>query len=206
MLENLTKDIATYESHWYRRSGFWITVIYRYGVWADSMPVLLRLPLWALYLCLKLFLGVFTHNVYLWAGRNGARIGRGLNLVHPSNVLIGRHVEIGEYCQIFHEVTLGTGQVPGTPKIGNRVAIYPGARVLGGVVIGDGVMIGANCVVTKDVPAGSVVVVAPSRIIPRSLSVQARRWDEPREPLQPLVEISPSFKDRDETANQKLEA
>ena len=97
----------------------------------------------------------------------------GLCLIHPTNVMIGGGVELGEDCLIFHDVTIGTGTMPGVPKIGNKVDIYPGARLLGGIAIGDGCMIGANCVVTRDVPAGSVVVVAPSRIIPRSLSMVA---------------------------------
>jgi len=54
------------------------------------------------------------------------------------------------------------------------VDIYPGACVLGGVSIGNRAMIGANCVVTKDVPAESVVVAQPNRIIPRTLSRVAR--------------------------------
>lgn len=191
MFDNLRRDCAVYGVQCFRRAGFWITVIYRFGVWADSMPSLfLRVPMWALYFCLKMILGIFTSNVYLWAGRRGAHIGPGLRLFHPFNVLIGRGVEIGEYCNIYHEVTLGTGQIPGTPKIGNRVTIYPGARVLGGIVIGDGTMIGANCVVTKDVPEGAVIVAAPSRVIPRSLSTQARRWDKPEESLQTPQQMS----------------
>ena len=182
MLDNLRRDMAAYDGQWYRRAGFWITVIYRLGNWADSKTnVILRLPLWTLYLCLKVLLGIFTSNIFIWAGRRGAHIGPGLRLVHPYSVMIGRGVEIGEQCHIYHEVTLGTGQIPGTPKIGDRVAIYPGARLLGGIEIGDGAMIGANCVVTKDVPSGSIIVAAPSRIIPRSLSTQARRWDKPSE-------------------------
>lgn len=191
MFDNLRRDSATYDGQWYRRAGFWITVIYRFGVWAESIPGLFpRVSMWVLYLCLKIISGMFISNIFLWAGRKGARIGPGFRLVHPFNVMIGRGVEIGEQCQIYHEVTLGTGQIPGTPKIGNRVTIYPGARLLGGIVIGDSTMIGANCVVTKDVPAGSIILAAPCRILPRSLSTQARRWDEPREPLQPLNEQS----------------
>lgn len=193
MFTNLRRDSAEYNGQWYRRAGFWITLIYRFGVWADSMPsLLLRVPMWALYLCLKIPLAMLTSNIYLWAGRKGALIGPGLCLVHPFNVLIGRGVEIGEQCEIYHEVTLGTGQIPGTPKIGNHVTIYPGARLLGGIVIGDRSMIGANCVVTKDVPSGSIILAAPSRVIPRSLSMQARRWDEPKEPLQPLSKQPPA--------------
>jgi serine O-acetyltransferase len=179
MFDNLRRDSARYKGQWYRRTGFWITAIYRFGNWADSLPsVFLKVPMWTLYLCLKILACMFTSNIILWAGRHGAHIGPGLLLVHPSNVLIGREVVIGEQCQIYHEVTLGTGQIPGTPKIGNHVTIYPGARLLGGIVIGDRTMIGANCVVTKDVPSESIILTAPSRIIPRSLSTQARRWDE----------------------------
>jgi len=184
MFENLRRDLATYdEGHCYRRSGFWITLVYRFGVWADSKTsIFLRVPMWILYLCFKMLLDIFTYNIFLWAGKRGTKIGSGLHLVHPSNILIGRGVEIGEQCEIYHEVTLGTGQISGMPKLGNHVTIYPGARVLGGVVIGDNVMIGANCVVTKDVPSDSIIVAAPSKVIPRSLSTQARRWDKPREP------------------------
>ena len=163
MFDNLRRDLARYDGEWYRRSGFWITAIYRFGVWGNSMPTLfLRVPMWILYLLLKIPLGIFSSNVFLWAGPRGAHIGSGLCLYHPFNVLIGRGVEIGKDCSIYHEVTLGTGQIPGMPKIGSNVAIYPGARLLGGIVIGDSTMIGANCVVTKDVPLGSIIVAAPS--------------------------------------------
>jgi len=132
--------------------------------------------MWAFYRLIKLLF--FSYNVHLWAGDKGARIGSGLRLNHPTNVMIGSKVEIGEDCVIFHDVTLGTGQIPGTPKIGNNVDIYPGARVLGGVVIGDRSMIGANCVVTRDIPPESIVLPAPSRIIPRSMSPVARSVDQ----------------------------
>lgn len=180
MFEKLRRDITKYgdHGHWYTNPGFWIVAIYRFGVWADSLPSnFFRLPMRVLYHILKLPLR--SYNVHLWAGRRGgSRIGAGLKLIHPINVLIGNGVEIGEDCLIFNEVTLGTGQKPGVPKIGNNVDIYPGARVLGGVVIGDHSMIGANCVVTRDVPAESIILAAPSRVIPRSLSLVARMADK----------------------------
>lgn len=178
MFENLRRDITKYEDHgrWYTNPGFWIVAIFRFGIWADSLPSkFLRIPMWVLYRLLKLPLR--RYNVHLWAGRNGARIGAGLKLIHPTNIMIGRDVEIGEDCLIFHDVTLGTGQIPGTPKIGNNVDIYPGARVLGGVTIGNRSMVGANCVVTRDIPPESVFLTAPGRAIPRSLSPVARGAD-----------------------------
>ncbi|MCR4303424.1 MAG: serine acetyltransferase [Gallionella sp.] len=179
MFENLRRDITKYEDHgrWYTNPGFWIVAIYRFGMWADSLPSkFLRIPMWILYRILKLTLR--HHNVHLWAGRSGTRIGAGLKLIHPTNVMIGNNVEIGKDCLIFHDVTLGTGQIPGTPKIGNNVDIYPGARVLGGVTIGDHSMVGANCVVTRDVPPDSIILTPPGRVIPRSLSPVARGADQ----------------------------
>jgi serine O-acetyltransferase len=178
MFENLRRDSARYAKlgGWFTNPGFWIVAIYRLGVWAHSLPGGLRIPMWVLYRLVKLPTRMF--HVHLWAGSGGARIGAGLCLIHPVNVTIGPGVEIGEDCLIFQDVTLVTGYIPGTPKIGNNVDIYVGARVLGGVVVGDGSMVGANCVVTKDVPPGSIVLVAPSRVIPRSLSPVARRADQ----------------------------
>jgi serine O-acetyltransferase len=106
-----------------------------------------------------------------------ARIGPGLCLIHPYNILIAPNVVIGENCLIFHEVTLGTGPTAGVPTLGNDVDVYVGARILGGVRIGDASMIGANSVVTKSIPARSVVVAPPMRIVPRSLARVARDAD-----------------------------
>lgn len=178
MFENLRRDMTKYEDHsrWYAHPGFWIVAIFRFGNWADGLrSQFLRIPMWAAYRLLKL--PFRRYNVQLWAGYKSPHIGAGLKLIHPTNIIIGGEVEIGEDCLIFHDVTLGTGQIPGTPKIGNNVDIYPGARVLGGITIGDRSMIGANCVVTRDVPPGSIVVTAPSMVIPRALSPVARAAD-----------------------------
>jgi len=131
--------------------------------------------MWAIYRILRAPTRIF--NVDLWAGPKGASIGPGLCIIHPNNIYIGRGVRIGENCLLMHEVTIAIGHIPGTPKIGDNVDIYVGARVLGGVDIGSGSMIGANSVVTKNVPPQSVVLAAPSQIIPRSLSPLARKAD-----------------------------
>lgn len=175
MFDNIRRDHARHEGGW-TDPGLWIIAVYRLGMWAGAQThPLKRWPAWLLYRIARLPLMPF--KVHLWAGLRGARIGQGLVLIHPSNVMIGSGVEIGQDCLIFHDVTLGTGPVPGVPKIGNGVDIYVGARVLGGITIGDGAMIGANCVVTRDVPAGSVVVSAPCRVLPRALSSYATEAD-----------------------------
>ena len=185
MFENLRCDAKRYEP-WYSSAGFWITAIYRYGMWAAALPSPLRLPMWIAYRIGHL-LFFRHHNVHLWAGRGGARIGPGLCLIHPTNVMIGKGVEIGPNCLIFHDVTLGTGLLPGTPKVGANVDIYVGARILGGVSIGDRVMIGANCVVSRDVASDMVVMQAPVRGIPRSLSphAQAQAQSAPASAVEP---------------------
>jgi serine O-acetyltransferase len=177
MLEHLRRDRARYSrlGGWARSPGFWVGAIYRFGVWAHGLPsALLRFPFVTLYRIVKLPWRILL-NVYI---PPSVQIGPGLCLIHPNNILIAPNVVIGENCLIFHEVTLGTGPTPGVPTIGNNVDVYVGARVLGGVTIGDASMIGANCVVTKNVPPDSVVVAPPTRIVPRSLARVARDADE----------------------------
>ncbi len=98
----------------------------------------------------------------------GATIGPGLFIDHGMGVVIGETAEIGRNVTLFQGVTLGgTGKEKGKrhPTIGNNVVIGSGAKVLGNLLIGDNVQIGANAVVIRDVPANSVVVGVPGRIV-----------------------------------------
>lgn len=174
MFENLRRDRARYAEvgGWLRSAGFWLVAVHRFGTWVDALPTVLRLPLWIVYRIAHL--PYFLFNVHLWAGSRGTRIGPGFALIHPNNVYFAPGVEIGAGCLIHHEVTLGMGHDYGIPKIGNNVIIFPGARVLGGLTVGDDAMIGANCVVQRDVPDGTVVMPATNRMLPRELSAWAR--------------------------------
>jgi len=98
----------------------------------------------------------------------GAKIGKGLFIDHGMGVVIGETAEIRDNVTLFQGVTLGgTGKEKGKrhPTIGNNVVVGAGAKVLGSFVIGDNVQIGANAVVVREVPANSVVVGVPGRII-----------------------------------------
>lgn len=98
----------------------------------------------------------------------GAKIGKGFFIDHGMGVVIGETAEVGENVTIFQGVTLGgTGKERGKrhPTIGNNVVIGAGAKVLGSFKIGDNVQIGANAVVVRQVPANSVVVGVPGRIV-----------------------------------------
>lgn len=95
-------------------------------------------------------------------------IDSGFYIGHFGGIVVNAGVVIGKNCNISHGVTLGQanrGAKAGVPTLGDNVYLGPGAKVVGAISIGDDVAIGANCVVTKDVPAGSVVVGIPGKVI-----------------------------------------
>ena len=97
-----------------------------------------------------------------------AKIGKGFFIDHGMGVVIGETAEIGDDVTLFQGVTLGgTGKERGKrhPTLGNHVVVGAGAKILGGIRIGDNVKIGANSVVLKSVPSNSTVTGVPGRII-----------------------------------------
>ncbi|MBA3013758.1 MAG: serine O-acetyltransferase [Proteobacteria bacterium] len=98
------------------------------------------------------------------------KIGKGLYLPHTQGTVIGA-VSIGENAIIYHNVTFGAREIDlgysgsARPVVGNNVIVGAGAKVLGGVVLGDGARIAANAVVIEDVPAGVTVAGIPARIV-----------------------------------------
>lgn len=101
----------------------------------------------------------------------GATIGRRFFIDHGMGVVIGETTEIGDDVMLYHGVTLGGRSLAKTkrhPTIGNRVTIGAGAKVLGPVVVGDDSAIGANAVVTRDVPVDSIATGIPATVRHRS--------------------------------------
>lgn len=95
-------------------------------------------------------------------------IGKGLYIGHYGSIFISECAVIGDNVNISQGVTIGRsnrGKNKGFPTIGSRVYIGPGAKVIGKINIGNDVTIGANCVVTRDIPDNAVVVGIPCRII-----------------------------------------
>ena len=97
-----------------------------------------------------------------------ATIAPGLVLYHPTGVVVGAGVVIGRNCVLQSCVTLGGRGSQKMPRIGDKVLIGAGARVLGEIEIHDNVRIGANAVVTRDVPEGAVAVGIPARVVSRT--------------------------------------
>src|SRR4029079_14736356 len=97
-----------------------------------------------------------------------AIIGSGFFIDHGMGVVIGETAEIGNYVTLFQGVTLGgTGKERGKrhPTLGSHVVVGAGAKILGGITVGDNVKIGANSVVLKNVSANSTVIGVPARVI-----------------------------------------
>lgn len=95
-----------------------------------------------------------------------AKIGGGLLLPHPNGVVIHHNAVVGPNCLIFQQVTIGSRGGDGVPIIGGHVDIGAGAKILGPVRIGNHVLIGANAVVTKDIPDNGVAVGIPAVVLP----------------------------------------
>jgi serine O-acetyltransferase len=94
-------------------------------------------------------------------------IGYGFKINHFSGIIVNSKSKIGNNVTISHGVTLGKserGKNEGCPTIGNEVFIGPGAKIIGNITIGDKAVIGANAVITEDIPSGAVVA-SPKAIV-----------------------------------------
>ncbi|WP_447979768.1 serine O-acetyltransferase [Candidatus Nitrospira bockiana] len=139
-------------------AGFHALLAHRlaHWLWTHRVPFLPR----AISQLARLLTGIEIHPA--------ATIGKGFFIDHGAGVVIGETAEIGDYVTLFQGVTLGgTGKERGKrhPTLGNHVVVGAGAKILGGIRIGDNVKVGANSVVLKSVPPNSTVIGVPARVI-----------------------------------------
>jgi len=104
-----------------------------------------------------------------------AKIGKNFFIDHGMGVVIGETSEIEDNVTLYHSVTLGgispsinSGNQRGIkrhPTLKNNVVVGSGAQVLGPIIVGEFAKIGANAVVTRDVPAHAIMVGVPAKNI-----------------------------------------
>jgi serine O-acetyltransferase len=143
--------------------GFNYTFWLRLVTWASDKPF----PVGFLAPLLKLIKRHLSFKYGISIDRC-AQIGPGLYIGHFGGIVVSGGCSIGRDCNISQGVTLGVanrGPRKGFPVIGDRVYLGPGAKIVGAVRIGSNVAVGANAVVTHDVPDNAVVVGIPARVI-----------------------------------------
>ena len=96
----------------------------------------------------------------------GADFGPGFVLIHSNGVVINGNVRGGSNVLIEHQVTIGADRRQ-TPVLGSDLFIGAGAKIVGGVTVGDGARIGANAVVVHDVAPNTTVVGIPAKPVQR---------------------------------------
>lgn len=141
--------------HWVLFPSFRIITIKR-------MAEVAKTQLWKSWLRYRM---LRMSNRYLITLPIEATVGGGILFPHGGPIVINLYAKLGEYVVIHPNVLIGGNEGQGSPKIGSRVFIGNGAKIIGDVKVGDNVFIAPGSVVVKDIPAGSVVVGNPARVI-----------------------------------------
>ncbi|WP_398454937.1 serine O-acetyltransferase [Sphingobacterium thalpophilum] len=97
-----------------------------------------------------------------------AVLGKGIKLPHPIGIVIGEGVIIKDYVMIFQQVTFGSHGKKGKdfeyPIIESHAKLFAGAKIIGGVTVGEYSIVGANTLVNKDVTSHSVAYGIPCKV------------------------------------------
>jgi serine O-acetyltransferase len=174
MLERFRSDVDRYvvlrQKHWLflviTEQGLWALAEFRFSNWVYNqvhIPIVKQV--------LKIFSFFWHKLIQILTGIDiavQADLGKGLYIGHFGGIFINSEVKLGENCNLSQGVTIGLGgrgDNRGCPKIGDRVFIGPGAKLFGAIMIGNDVAIGANAVVTKDLPDKAVAVGIPAKVI-----------------------------------------
>jgi len=160
MFENIREDWLAHDCVW-SRHGFWALVLYRFGRWRYTIRTRwIRAPFSFLYKFLKFFSEMLL-GIELPCE---AVIGKRFVIEHSGAIVISGDAVFGDDCIVRQGVTVGlrNRNRRGSPRIGDRVDIGAGAKLLGNIRIGNDVAIGANAVVLCDVPDGCIAVGVPA--------------------------------------------
>lgn len=140
-------------------------IYFRYSQTTKSRLLHLFLEYKLYRLCRKYGIEIKTHT----------KIGPGFVMVHPYHITVSPQAEIGSNVTMLKGSTVGVsqGRHSGAPKIGNCVYIGINSTVIGGIVVGDDVIIAPNTLVNQDIPSHSVVIGNPCKIIPKENATKA---------------------------------
>ncbi len=138
-------------------------VIHRFGRWAYTIkiPVIRQLMIF-LYLVINTVCLAIT-GIHVQAESD---VGPGF-VIHNSCGIFILAKKIGHSCTVNQGVSVASIRGTGWPTLGNNVYLGAGCKVMGGVVVGDNVVVSANSLVIADVPSGCTVLGVPARIISR---------------------------------------
>lgn len=92
--------------------------------------------------------------------------GPGLRINHHGYLVVNPKAKIGEFCDIHQGVNIGESVDGEAPVLGDNVWIGPGAKIFGGITVGNNTMIGANAVVNKSFPEGNQIIAGvPAKVV-----------------------------------------
>lgn len=167
MFSNIGADISRFKRNgrWKVRSllsgllsqGFQAILVYRIFRWFHKY----KIPA-------QPFRFIFERFIEITCGISipvAAEIGKGLRIHHFGGIIIHPTTVIGDYCTIYHNVTIGDkGGSGSAAHVGSNVLFGVGAKIIGEIEIGDNCIIGANSVVVSSVPPDKTVIGNPAKI------------------------------------------
>ncbi|MES2227574.1 MAG: serine acetyltransferase [Pseudomonadota bacterium] len=165
MFTNIRADLRAHGGN-FGAQGFWALVVYRFGRWRYGVrPLPLRKLCSLVYRILYKLVQIVT-GIELPCE---VELGRNFVIDHFGGIVVSGYARFGDNCRIRNGVVVGLARTddPCAPVIGDNVDIGAGAKVLGRIRVGNNVMIGANAVVTRDVPDDCIAVGVPAVVKPR---------------------------------------
>lgn len=146
----------------YEHPGLLAIVVYRYGQWVYFRC---RVPI------VRQLLDLIYYYWFFWVRTRlqielprTTAIDAGFRIDHFGGILINCQLIAGKNLTITHGILIGQTD-SGVPRFGDGVSLGVGAKVIGGIVLGDNVLVGTGAVVTKSFPDNAIVAGVPARLL-----------------------------------------